>query len=181
MNKQEELVSKQLSYILRHNPSVIGITLDVHGWAEVEPLLKGMGISLELLNHIVETDPKMRYSFNTDRTLLRANQGHSIKVDLELVSVKPPELLYHGTAQTTVDCIIREGLKPLSRTHVHLSGTIDTAISVGKRHGKPVVLSVRALDMHASGYTFYLSANKVWLTDSVPTEYITVMCEEGLV
>ena len=168
--------SKYISLILRHKPQVIGITLDEHGWANVDELIEGVSkthsLTKEKLQQIVEEDNKQRYSFNEDKTLIRANQGHSIPVDVELPETDPPEILYHGTAEKFEANIDRMGLIPKSRLYVHLSGDIDTAINVGKRHGKPVIYEVSSGKMHRDGIVFYRSVNGVWLTKSVPVEYL---------
>lgn len=170
-------VSKYLSLILRHKPDVIGITLDEHGWANINDLILGVeqnnpGFNMEVLEEIVKTDSKQRYSFNEDKTLIRANQGHSIPVDVELEEKEPPEFLYHGTGEKYVSSINQHGLIPKSRLYVHLSKDIETAKNVGKRHGKEVVYLVNSKQMYADGYKFYLSVNGVWLTKSVPVKYL---------
>lgn len=167
--------SKFLSLILRHKPEEIGITLDKHGWAVVTELLDGMKITMETLEHIVATDEKKRYSFNEDKTLIRANQGHSIPVDVELKECEPPEFLYHGTAEKYLTSILKEGLVPRSRLYVHLSKDFDTAINVGKRHGTPVVFRIATGEMYRKGHKFYLSENSVWLVESVPAEYMVAV------
>lgn len=168
--------SKFISLILRHKPETIGITLDEHGWANVDELIEGISktheINREILEEIVHTDNKQRYSFNEDKTLIRANQGHSIPVDVELEEVEPPKYLYHGTGEKYRESIDAEGLKPKSRLYVHLSEDIETATKVGSRHGKPVVYRVFAGWMHRNGFRFYRSVNGVWLTKDVPTKYI---------
>ncbi len=167
-----------ISLILRHQPEVIGISLDRHGWANVQELIDGINetgkysIDMPTLEEIVRTDNKQRYSFNEDKTKIRANQGHSINVDVELKEAVPPEILYHGTGEKYVDSINTEGLKPKRRLYVHLSKDIDTAIKVGSRHGKPVVYKISAGEMHRQGYKFYLSENGVWLTKIVPANFI---------
>lgn len=169
-----------ISLILRHQPEVIGISLDRHGWANVQELIDGINktgkysIDMPTLEEIVRTDNKQRYSFNEDKTKIRANQGHSVNVDVELKEAVPPEILYHGTGEKYVDSINTEGLKPKSRLYVHLSKDIDTAIKVGSRHGKPVVYKVSAEEMHRQGYQFYLSENGVWLTKIVPADFIKI-------
>lgn len=169
-----------ISLILRHQPEVIGISLDRHGWANVRELIDGINksgkynIDMSTLEEIVRTDNKQRYSFNEDKTKIRANQGHSINVDVELKEAVPPEILYHGTAEKYVDPINKEGLKPKGRLYVHLSKDIDTAIKVGSRHGKPVVYNVFAGEMHRQGYQFFLSENGVWLTRIVPANFIKI-------
>lgn len=169
-------ISKYISLILRHKPETIGIELDAHGWADVDALLDGVGrkyiIDREILEEIVKTDGKQRYSFNADGTKIRANQGHSIQVDVELAVAEPPETLYHGTAERFYASIQAKGLLPGNRLYVHLSTNTETAEKVGKRHGKPVIYQVNAGQMHQDGYTFYLSANGVWLTRAVPAQYL---------
>ena len=169
--------SKYISLILRHKPEVIGISLDEHGWANVSELVAGINktqpFSMEQLEEIVRTDSKKRYSFNEDKTLIRANQGHSIPVDVELPEKQPPDILYHGTGEKYVSSIDRQGLIPKSRLYVHLSKDSDTAVKVGTRHGKPVVYRVDAHKMAEDGYKFYLSVNGVWLTKEVPMKYLS--------
>lgn len=179
MGKFDKL-SVFISLVLRHNPDAAHITLDEHGWANVEELLAGINdtgrkIDMDILDEIVATDNKQRYSFNQDKTLIRANQGHSIPVDVELKEVEPPEFLYHGTAARFLDSIMKEGLKPMSRLYVHLSKDVDTAMKVGKRHGKPVILRIRSGELYGDGGKFYLSENGVWLTKKVDVKYIEVM------
>ena len=168
--------SKFISLILRHKPEVIGIELDEHGWADVGKLIAGIAKSrpfdMEMLEEIVRTDSKQRYSFNEDRTMIRANQGHSIPVDVEPERKKPPEVLYHGTGEKYVSSIDRQGLIPKSRLYVHLSPDEATARNVGRRHGKPVVYEVMAGEMDRDGKEFFLSVNGVWLTKAVPAEYL---------
>lgn len=168
--------SKYLSLILRHKPEAAGITLDEHGWANVGELIEGVRKSrpfdMEMLEEIVRTDEKRRYSFNEDKTLIRANQGHSIPVDVELPVVAPPEILYHGTGEKYVSSIDQQGLLPRSRLYVHLSGDAETARKVGSRHGKPVIYEVLSGKMAEDGFTFYRSVNGVWLTKEVPPEYL---------
>lgn len=175
MNIKE--TSKFISLILRHKPEAIGISLDEHGWADVDELIAGISRTHELdrdiLEEIVRTDDKQRYSFNEDKTLIRANQGHSIPVDVELEEVKPPEELWHGTGEKYVLSIKEQGLIPKSRLYVHLSKDEETAVKVGKRHGKPVLYIVKAGEMYRDGYKFYLSKNGVWLTKEVPVKYLT--------
>ena len=168
--------SRFISLILRHRPDTIGISLDEHGWASVEELLAGISktqyIDMAMLEKIVETDSKQRYSFNEDKTLIRANQGHSINVDVELPKKQPPVILYHGTGEKYVASIDEQGLIPKSRLYVHLSGDEATATIVGSRHGRPVVYEVLASQMYHDGYEFFQSVNGVWLTKSVPVQYL---------
>ena len=169
-------ISKFLSLILRHKPEEIGITLDEHGWANVKDLIDGIDkrykFNMSMLNEIVATDEKQRYSFNADKTMIRANQGHSINVDVELEEVAPPEYLWHGTAAKYAPSINLNGLMSKSRLYVHLSQDKQTAVSVGERHGAVVLYKVCAAQMYGDGYKFYLSKNGVWLTKSVPPKYL---------
>lgn len=171
-----ENTSKYIALILRHRPDVIGISLDEHGWADVDELIKGVQrtypFDMAALEKIVDTDAKRRYSFNTDKTKIRANQGHSIPVDVELRKMCPPDILWHGTGAKYVSSIDEEGLISKSRLYVHLSGDIETAIQVGRRHGKPVVYQVDTRKMHEAGYIFYQSVNGVWLTERVPARFL---------
>lgn len=168
--------SKFLSLILRHKPEVIGITLDEHGWADVEEVIAGISKTREfdrdMLVEIVRTDQKQRYSFNEDATLIRANQGHSVPVDVELETAKSPQILWHGTGEKYVSSIQKMGLLPKSRLYVHISEDMETAYKVGQRHGKAVVYRVLAGKMMEDGYTFYRSKNGVWLTKEVPVSYL---------
>ncbi len=170
--------SRFISLILRHKPEVIGITLDEHGWADVDDMIAGINqsgkykIDRDMLDEIVRTDEKQRYSYNEDHTLIRANQGHSIPVDVELEKVEPPEFLYHGTGEKFTASIDKQGLIPKSRLYVHLSPDEETAVKVGRRHGKPVIYLVRAGNMKRDGYAFYRSVNGVWLTKEVPVKYL---------
>lgn len=168
--------SKYISLILRHKPEVIGISLDEHGWANVKDLIDGVNkthkLDMAALEKIVNTDEKQRYSFNEDKTMIRANQGHSVNVDVELEEVEPPEFLWHGTGEKYVKSIRETGLVPKSRLYVHLSDSYGTAILVGARHGKPMVFCIKSGQMYADGYKFYRSKNGVWLTKFVPVEYL---------
>lgn len=169
-------LGRYVSLILRHKPEVIGITLDEHGWANVDELIAGVAknntFNMEILEEIVRTDNKQRFSFNEDKTRIRANQGHSIPVDVELQEQVPPDMLWHGTGEKYVESIEQEGLIPKSRLYVHLSKDEETATNVGSRHGKPVLFKVNTKQMHEDGYIFYLSVNGVWLTKEVPTKYL---------
>ncbi len=171
--KKHEDISKFLSLVLWHKPETIGLVLDENGWADVNDLVSKMdNLTMVTLEKIVETNDKKRFTFNEDKTKIRASQGHSLNINLELKPVEPPEVLYHGTADRFVEIIKSTGIKKQSRSHLHLSNNFDTAVSVGQRHGKPVVLEVNAKKMQEDGYKFYLSENNVWLTDIVPIEYI---------
>lgn len=179
---QIQCLSVFLSLVLRHKPDAAGIQLDEHGWANVNELIDGVNstgrrIDRESLERIVVTDEKGRYSFNEDKTLIRANQGHSVVVDVELKEQEPPEFLYHGTAERFMENILTKGLKPMNRLYVHLSKDKETAVKVGKRHGKPVILKVHSGKMYKAGNKFYLSENGVWLTKSVSAEYFSIVEE----
>jgi putative RNA 2'-phosphotransferase len=179
-DKEKLTASKFMSLVLRHNPSKAGITLDKNGWADVVELINGMNnarrmkITFDDLKEIVATCDKQRYRFNDNHTKIRANQGHSVAVDVELKEAEPPATLYHGTATRFKDAILSDGLKSKSRLYVHLSTDIQTAVKVGGRHGTPVILAINTAKMRAEGYKFLLSENGVWLTERVPAEYITV-------
>ncbi|RYG75129.1 RNA 2'-phosphotransferase [bacterium] len=169
--------SKWLSKHLRHQPERIGLELEEGGWVEVEKLLAAalqynMKLSREQLEEVVNQNDKQRYSFDATGTKIRANQGHSVEVDLGLQPQTPPDLLFHGTGSQNRDTLLREGLRKMGRHHVHLSTDIGTAIKVGSRHGKPLVFVVDAAKMNEAGYAFYVSDNGVWLADEVPPEYL---------
>jgi putative RNA 2'-phosphotransferase len=177
MDKKLIKISKFLCFILRHKPESINLTLDRQGWAEVDELInlacqKGTKIDFSMLEKIVANDAKQRFSFSQDKSKIRANQGHSIQVDLSLKPQTPPEYLFHGTATRFIKSISKQGLLKKSRQYVHLSANKSTAISVGKRYGTPVLLRIRAKKMQEIGYSFFLSDNGVWLTDRVPREFI---------
>lgn len=168
--------SKFLSLILRHKPQLVGLELDEHGWANVEDLIRRVNrkrpLDLATLEQIVATDEKQRYSFSADGKLIRANQGHSIPVDVELEELEPPEILYHGTARRYGSSIASQGLLKMSRLYVHLSGDVATAEKVGRRHGKPLIFRVDSRAMFVEGYKFFRSVNGVWLTEHVPAKYL---------
>ncbi|MFD0766530.1 RNA 2'-phosphotransferase [Mucilaginibacter lutimaris] len=178
MNEKEiKHISKFLSLILRHQPQLIGIQLDEQGWVNVDELLKrvndhGLDINLALLKHVVETNAKKRFAFDEAKQRIRASQGHSVNVDLGYQPETPPAYLYHGTGEKSVAGILKTGLEKRGRQHVHLSSDIVTAVQVGSRHGKPALFKVMAEEMHKNGYSFYLSDNKVWLTDAVPADFL---------
>ena len=177
MAVDEERISKFLSMILRHKPEAIGLELDASGWADVQTLLDkanagGHALSRDAVEQVVANSDKKRFVFSDDGQRIRANQGHSITVDLGLAAIPPPALLFHGTATRFLAAIRSTGLTPQSRQSVHLSASVDVALSVGKRHGTPVVLTVHAQKMHAAGHPFYLSANGVWLTAAVPPQFL---------
>jgi len=171
-------ISKFLSFVLRHKPETINLVLDENGWANVEELITkstndSQGFTLEELDEIVQTNDKKRFVFNEDRTKIRANQGHSIEIDLALKPQQPPEFLYHGTAQSNRDSILENGIEKRKRQHVHLSQDKETATKVGMRHGKPLILTIKTGKMFEDGILFYLSENNVWLTDFVDAKYIS--------
>lgn len=173
-------ISKFLSKHLRHKPDALGLTLQAGGWVMVDDLLAscariGFTISYDELIECVETNDKKRFSFNDTGEMIRANQGHSVEVDLKLEAKIPPEILYHGTVERFLASILAEGLKKGKRHHVHLSKETETARKVGARRGKPVILEVAAGMMHAQGILFFESVNGVWLTDAVPCEFIKVL------
>jgi putative RNA 2'-phosphotransferase len=180
MNNNNKNFSKFLSYVLRHQPDSIGITLDAHGWTEIATLMSqaakhGMRFKLENLHEAVRTSDKQRFALSEDGLRIRANQGHSVAVDLALPVTVPPDVLYHGTASRFIASIMKEGLRPGSRHHVHLSANTTTARTVGARHGAPVILQVMAKQMQEDGFQFFVSANGVWLCDSVPPTYLIRM------
>lgn len=177
MSDRYEKTSKFLSYVLRHRPDEIGLSLDAQGWASVTELIEKAGaanvtLTPELIGEIVRTSDKQRFALSPDRTKIRANQGHSINVELALEPRQPSEFLYHGTATRFLDSIRREGLKPMARQHVHLSADEATATKVDQRRGKPIILKVRAGEMWRTGKKFFLSDNGVWLTERVEVAHL---------
>lgn len=173
--QHKKQISKFLSLILRHQPEKIGLSLDENGWAIINDILEKskLPFTFEELEEVILTNDKQRFSFNQDKTKIRANQGHSLKtIDLDLKIQTPPAFLYHGTVSKFIPEIKMHGLKKMNRQHVHLSEDRDTAIKVGARRGKPVILSIRALDMQNEGHQFFISENGVWLTDAVPLIFI---------
>ncbi len=171
-------IGKFLSYHLRHRPEELGLELEVGGWVEVTRLLAACRqnqffLQLDELEEVVRRNDKKRFSFNENGTKIRANQGHSVKIDLQLDPQIPPDLLYHGTGHKAVSSILNEGLAKMARHHVHLSSDRATAKKVGQRHGKPVIFQVDTEAMQKAGYLFYHSDNGVWLVDRVPPEYLT--------
>lgn len=168
--------SRFLAMVLRHKPEVVGIRLDEHGWAQIKQLLEAFNkieaFDMSMLEQIVADDDKQRFAFNEDKTRIRANQGHSVNVDVELKEAAPPEILYHGTGIKYIESINRQGLIAKQRLYVHLSKNAATAYNVGKRHGQPFIYVVLAGAMVRAGYRFYLSENGVWLTKCVPRKFL---------
>lgn len=177
--KEQNTISKFLSLVLRHKPEEIGLVLDNEGWADVKELInksneKNISLDFKKLENIVLNNDKKRFVFNLDSTRIRANQGHSINIDLNLTSQKPPKYLFHGTSLSNIPSINKEGICKKSRQYVHLSKDIQTANIVGARHGTPIVIRIDTEKMYADGYIFFLSENNVWLTDYIPKDYIEV-------
>jgi putative RNA 2'-phosphotransferase len=180
-NREKKLkgYSKFLSYVLRHNPGQIGLELDKNGWADVKKLLRhceevkrARGLNREIMDEVVATNNKKRFEYSEDGTKIRARQGHSVQVDLGDEPTEPPEILFHGTPTKFVAAIRSGGLLKMSRHAVHLSKDYATAVDVGRRRGKPVIIKVKAKKMHDDGHKFYLTANGVWYTDHVPTDFL---------
>lgn len=174
-------LSKLLSFALRHRPAALGLTLDTQAWCDVSLLLeqlaaRGRATTREVLQELVDTCDKQRYSFSEDGLRIRANQGHTAPgVAITFEQKTPPAVLFHGTVEKALTNIFAEGLKPRQRHHVHLSERLDTATDVGARRGAPVLLEVDAAAMHQDGLAFFISKNGVWLTDSVPAKYLRLL------
>jgi len=173
-------LGKFLSLILRHKPEVAGIKLDKNGWASVDDLIegvtdKGREIDLPILEMLVATDEKQRYSSNDDKTAIRANQGHSVKVDLELEPIKPPKILFYGTVDRYIESIMRKGLEPQSRNHIHLSETEASVFDEGERQNDSIVFKIFSGAMYRDGHHFFQSANGVWLVEKVPNKYLDIL------
>jgi len=183
--QREVKISKFLSLVLRHQPEKIGLDLNQNGWASIPELLRAcsqnkFSITLAELQTLVANSDKQRFSISEDGTKIRANQGHSISVDLDYIPTIPPDILYHGTAERFLSSILSLGLVKQNRHHVHLSGERLTAQKIGSRHGKPVILKILSLKMHEEDYQFFQSKNGVWLTDHVPIAYLNVLNQESL-
>ena len=177
VGRRDVRISKFLALVLRHDPGRIGIELDAHGWAGIDDLLSaahahGLPITEDELRAVVRDNDKQRYALDDGRRRIRANQGHSIGVDLGLEPTRPPPRLYHGTIARALPEITEHGLRPMGRRHVHLSADVETAIRVGRRRGPAVVVTVDSAAMSAAGHVFYRSRNGVWLTDAVPPRYL---------
>ena len=184
MTKDLTKTSKFLSLVLRHKPEEVGLVLDGQGWADIGELIEkagkhGMALTREVIARVVETSDKQRFALDQSGQRIRANQGHSVDIDLGLVPSEPPPVLFHGTGDKSVAAIRVEGLKAGQRQHVHLSPDEDTAIRVGRRHGRPAVLRIAAGRMRESGHVFFLSTNGVWLTEAVPIEFIAFPQEQS--
>lgn len=173
-------ISKYLSKHLRHQPERLGLSLAPGGWVEVDLLLascrkSNFPVTRAELDEVVAKNDKQRFSFDSTRTLIRANQGHSVDIDLKLFPTTPPDVLYHGTGARSLQLILENGISKMGRHHVHLSIDITTALKVGRRHGRAVVIQIDARAMLERGHLFYVSANGVWLVDNVPKEFLTVV------
>lgn len=176
-HKETKRISKFMSLVLRHQPELIGLNMDAEGWVEVDEFIAKVNtrrfhLDRNKLQFVVDNNNKKRFAISDDGKKIRASQGHSINIDLGLVPVEPPEFLYHGTALRNLDSIRATGLTKRTRQHVHLAADEKTATNVGSRHGKPHILIIPALEMHGKGFAFFLSKNGVWLTDSVPSDWI---------
>ena len=184
MSQKRVRISKFLSLVLRHRPETLGLSLDPQGWVEVDLLLgameaRGKGIDRDFLVEVVRTNDKQRFALSDDGRRIRASQGHSVEIDLGLEPRTPPRQLFHGTATRSVGAILKRGLLKMGRRHVHLSDELATAKRVGSRHGRPVVLKVDSAAMARDGYSFFRSANGVWLVDSVPVGYLCLWPDAG--
>lgn len=173
-NDERVRTSKKISLALRHAPERFGLTLDPAGWVAIVDLLTALDLTRAELDEVVTTNDKQRFAISPDGAVIRANQGHSVAVDLRLDAATPPDLLYHGTVERFLAAILAEGLRPMARHDVHLSASVETARKVGNRRGAPVILEVRAAAMHADGHAFQVSENGVWLTAAVPPAYLVV-------
>lgn len=176
---QAKRISKLLSLVLRHQPQSIGIKLDNAGWVEVDTLLdamqrhrSGKGVNRNMLDQVVESNDKQRFEYSDDGNHIRARQGHSVEVNLGYTPAEPPEILFHGTPDSVIPKIRESGLKKMARHHVHLHIDVETSRQVGARRGRPVLLKIRAHQMHQAGHVFYVTENDVWLTEEVPPHFI---------
>lgn len=182
--KNTKHYSKLLSLILRHKPELAQIKLAVGGWVEIDDLLRGLGrlnkpMTYEDLHYVVENNDKKRFTISEEGTRIRAAQGHSVKIEEDLLPTLPPKRLYHGTAQKNLNAIMRDGLKPMNRLHVHLSKDIETARKVGMRHGTPIILQLDTQAMAQNGQVFYQADNDVWLTGPVSPDYLSKISDEA--
>jgi putative RNA 2'-phosphotransferase len=179
-SKQQLKISKFLSKHLRHTPERLNLKLSPGGWISVDDLLAActafkFPLTRAELEEVVAANDKQRFAFDENKVRIRASQGHSIEVDLLLQAQVPPNILYHGTGEKSVPMILQSGLLKMSRHHVHLSKDIETALNVGRRHGRPIVVGVDASAMQEAGFVFYCSDNGVWLVDHVPAQYLKVI------
>ena len=177
MTDARTALSRRLSYVLRHNPASIGVELDEAGWVDVDELLDALAVAGVTVNRvelteIVRGSDKQRFALDNETNRIRANQGHSLPVELGLSPVEPPSVLYHGTTASSLESITKQGLKRGDRNHVHLSPDEATARRVGARRGLPIILTIAAAAMHADGHAFYVTANGVWLTKAFPPVYL---------
>lgn len=177
-NARQVKISKYLSKYLRHTPERIGLTLEAGGWVNVDDLLSAcaahqFAVTRAELEQVVAANDKQRFAFDATHTRIRANQGHSVSVDLQLEPQTPPDVLYHGTGEKSVSVILQSGLLKMARHHVHLSTDIETAHKVGMRHGRPAIFVIDAAEMQDAGFVFYCSENGVWLVEQVPPQYLT--------
>ena len=175
MNKENERVSKKISYLLRHGADKEGLKMDEEGWVDCKDLCSMVKITKTVLEDVVATNDKKRFAFSADKRKIRASQGHTLKIDLKLKKTIPPDKLYHGTIWTVMSSIFKLGLIKMERTHVHLSADIKTATTVGSRRGTPTIIVVNTAQMHKDGFEFFLSDNGVWLTDNVPSKYLEIL------
>lgn len=171
--------SKFLSLVLRHNPSIIGLELGSNGWVSIEKLSQNsqqskQPLSVDEINEIAASNEKKRFTISEDGLLIRAAQGHSLGIELNLEPTQPPEILYHGTAEKFIEAIKLQGLLPMTRDYVHLSKDTETALKVGSRHGKPRIIKVSAFEMATNGYKFFRAENGVWLVKEVPANYLDI-------
>jgi putative RNA 2'-phosphotransferase len=179
-DKRRTRISKFMSLVLRHQPQTAKLTLEPGGWALIDDLIAGaagagMHFTRDELEEVVETCDKQRFGIDETDTKIRANQGHSTEVDLQLAPAEPPAELFHGTPERNLTAVLRDGLFKMARHHVHLSPDTQTATKVGSRRGKPVILAIDAATMRADGHLFYCSANGVWLVEHVPPQYLRVL------
>lgn len=175
--KRQTKISKFLSLILRHAPETVGLRLEENGWVNVDELItacaqNGRALTREEIEEVVETNDKKRFSFSPSRTKIRANQGHSIEIEIEFEKRMPPAILYHGTAEKNVKSILERGLQKMRRHHVHLSSDKETARKVGMRYGKPVIFEIETKAMIENDFEFFVSANGVWLIENVPPQFL---------
>ena len=178
--RPDDTLGRFMTYLLRHHPEAAGLTLDSEGWTDVDALIEGMNkagrnIDRETLERIVAENNKKRYTLSEDKKRIRANQGHSVDVNVEMEKRDPPDKLYHGTADRFLESIKEKGILRMARQYVHLSPDIPTAVNVGRRHGKPVVLVIDTVKMRADGFVFRISANGVWQSEDIPFEYVSEM------